>query len=351
MSHAANPSLAQPAMQQHWTTRIRPFLPLGLVIGLGLVLVCMVVSITFGAASIRPETVWAALVAYDGSTEHLIIRTLRVPRALSAVLVGASLAVAGAIMQAITRNPLASPGLLGINAGAAFAVVLAIFLLKTASLLIFVWFAFAGAAVAAVVVYLLGAAGRGGVTPLKLVLAGAALTALLSSLTTALLILNQRTLDEVRFWLAGSVAGRTLDLFLQALPFLTLGLIVAFILGRQLTTLGLGDDIAAGLGMRTGLVKAAAALCVILLAGGSVALAGPIGFIGLVVPHLVRFLVGVDYRWLVPYAAICGGILLVLADLAARMLIRPQELPVGVLTAVLGAPLLIALVRTRLRGK
>lgn len=322
---------------------------LGLIVGLALLVLCMLVSVLYGAADIAPRTVLDALFAPDGSTDHLIIRTLRVPRALIAALVGASLAVAGAIMQGLTRNPLASPGILGVNAGAALAVVGAVFLFSVTSLSVYALFAFAGAGVAAVAVYTLGSLGRGGPTPLKLTVAGAALTALLSSLTTAVLIFNQRTLDQIRFWLAGSIAGRDLDLFLQVLPYMAIGLLASFTLGRQITTLSLGEDVARGLGQRTAWVKGLCGLIVVVLAGSSVAVAGPIGFVGLVVPHIVRFFIGQDYRWILPYAAIVGGILLVSADVAARLVLRPQELPVGVMTALIGAPFFIYLARWKVR--
>lgn len=306
-------------------------------------------SITFGAADIRLSTVFAALTAFDGSTDHLIIRTVRMPRSLIAMLVGAALAVAGALMQGLTRNPLADPAILGLESGAALAVVVAVFLFGTSSLSAYAGFAFLGAGVAAVVVYLLGSLGRGGLTPLNLTVAGAALTYLLSSLTTAILILSQRTLDEIRFWLAGSVAGRDFTLFLQVLPYMVVGLVVAFALGRQITTLNLGEDVAKGLGQRTAWVKATAAVSVVLLAGSSVAIAGPIGFIGLVVPHIVRFFTGVDYRWILPYAAVVGAILLLVADIGGRLLIAPQELPVGVMTAIVGAPFFIYLARSKVK--
>lgn len=322
---------------------------MGLVLGILILLVCLITSITFGAADIDLESIYAALTAFDNSTDHLIIRTVRLPRSIIAVMVGAALAVAGAIMQGLTRNPLADPGILGIEAGAALAVVAAVFFLGSASLTVYTWFAFLGAAAAAVTVYLLGSMGRGGLTPLKLTIAGAALAALFSSLTTGILILSQRTLDEIRFWLAGSLAGRDLNLLLQILPYLVVGLLVAFALGKQITTLSLGEDVARGLGQRTAWVKVAAAIVVVVLAGSSVAVAGPIGFIGLVIPHTVRFFVGVDYRWILPYAAVSGAILLVLADIGARVLIRPQELPVGVMTALAGAPFFIYLARWKVK--
>jgi len=330
--------------------RSGPVLVAGLGIGVLLLILAMVLSIAFGAASIAPADVWNAIFAFDGSsTNHLIIRTLRVPRAAVAALVGASLAVAGAIMQGLTRNPLGDPGILGINTGAALGVVFAVFFFNVSSLSFYALFAFAGATATAVAVYGLGSLGRGGPTPLNLTIAGAAFTALLSSFTTGVLILNQRTLEEVRFWLAGSVAGRDLNLLLQVLPYLLIGLLLAFGLGRQITTIALGEDVARGLGQNTAWIKGLAAVAVVLLAGGSVAVAGPIGFIGLVIPHVARFLVGVDYRWILPYAALMGGIFLIISDVAARLMLRPTELPVGVMTALIGGPFFVYLVRWRVR--
>lgn len=322
---------------------------IGLPILTGVLLLCLMASVAFGAADIEPATVWAALTNFDGSTEHLIIRTLRVPRAMIAMLVGAALAVAGALMQGLTRNPLADPGILGISAGATFAVVLAVTFLSASTLSAYSWFAFAGAGFTAIMVYGLGSVGRDGLTPLKLTIAGAALTAMLSSLTTGMLIFNQRTLEEVRFWLAGSIAGSNLEMLVQVLPYLGVGLGIALVMGRQVTTLALGEDVAKSLGQRTAIIKALAAVAVVLLAGSAVAVAGPIGFIGLVIPHVVRFFVGVDYRWILPYAALCGAILLLLADVAARLVLQPAELPVGVMTALIGAPVFIHLACWKVR--
>jgi iron complex transport system permease protein len=328
--------------------RSRPALLAG--IGLAALLAAMLISMAFGAADVTPRDAWAALTAFDAtSTSHLIIRTLRVPRVLLAALVGASLGVAGAIMQGLTRNPLADPGILGINAGAALGVVLAVFLLQISSLSHYALFAMAGAAITAFAVYGLGSMGPGGATPFKLTIAGAAIAALLGLLTTGILIFNQRTLDEVRFWLAGSLAGRDLSLLLQVLPYLAVGLALAIGLGRQITTISLGEDVARGLGQRTGWIKALAALAVLLLAGGSVAVAGPIAFIGLVIPHVVRFAAGADYRSILPWSALAGAIFLILSDLAARLVVRPMELPVGVMTALIGGPIFIYLVRWRVK--
>lgn len=322
-------------------------LMLGLGLGSGLLAVCLLGSILLGAADIAPGTVWQAVFQFDGSTEHLIIRTVRLPRAILAVVVGAALAVAGAITQGLTRNPLAAPDILGINVGAALAMVLAVFLQGSGGN--YVGFAFGGAAIASVTVYWLGSMGRSGLTPLKLVIAGAALSYLLSSLTTGILILSQRTLDEIRFWLAGSLAGQDLATMIPVLPYIAVGLAASLMLGRRLTLMSLGEDVAQGLGLQTAWVKIGAAIAVVLLAGSAVALTGPIGFVGLVVPHIVRFAVGVDYRWILPYSIIAGGILLSLADTAARLVIRPQELPVGIMTALVGAPFFIYLARSKIK--
>lgn len=324
-----------------------PRLWLGLVAGLGLLLICLLLNLFLGAANIAPETVWQAVFQFDGSTEQLIIRTVRLPRAILAVVTGAALAVAGAITQGLTRNPLAAPDILGINVGAALAMVLSIFLGSGSDSR--VWFAFAGAAITAIGVYWLGSMGRSGLTPLKLVIAGAVLTYLLSSLTTGILILSQRTLEDIRFWLAGSLAGQDLASLLPVLPYVIAGLVGSLTLGRQLTLLALGEDVAQGLGLQTAWIKVAAAIVVVLLAGSAVALAGPIGFVGLVIPHMVRFGVGVDYRWILPYSMLAGGILLSVADMAARLIIRPQELPVGIMTALIGAPFFMYLARSRIK--
>ncbi|MDZ4870800.1 MAG: putative siderophore transport system permease protein YfiZ [Chroococcidiopsis cubana SAG 39.79] len=321
----------------------------GLIVGLAILLVCFLYSISLGAAEIPLAQILASFTAFDGSYNHLIVQTVRLPRSLIALLVGSSLAVAGALMQGLTRNPLADPGILGIESGAALAVVATIFLLGSSSLSVLTLAAMLGAAVTAILVYFLGSLGRGGATPLNLTVAGAALTALISSLTTAILIVSQQTLEEIRFWLAGSLAGRDTEILWQVLPFLGVGLIVAFALGRQITTMSLGEDVAKGLGQQTAWVKIVTAIGVVLLAGSSVALAGPIGFIGLVVPHMVRFFIPTDYRWILLYAAVAGATLLLVADVAARVLLKPQELPVGVMTAVVGAPFFVYLAKSKVK--
>ena len=321
----------------------------GLLLVIFILWLSFIASITWGAADIAFDDIYQAFTSFDDSTNHLIIRTVRLPRSLIAMLVGASLAVAGAIMQGLTRNPLASPGILGVNAGAAFAVVVGTFISGSSSLTVYAWYAIAGAAISATAVYFLGSLGRGGLTPFNLTIAGAALTAFISSVTSGILILSQRTLEEIRFWLAGSVAGRDLNLLLQVLPYICVGLILAIALSKQITILSLGEDTARSLGQSTGLIKILAAVSIILLAGSSVAIAGPIGFVGLIIPHIVRFLVGVDYRWILPYSAILGAIIMLIADLVGRLIIQPSELPVGLVMPLIGAPFFIYLIRSKMK--
>ena len=321
----------------------------GLILGISILGLSLIASITWGAADIAFRDIYDSFTAFDGSTNHLIIRTVRLPRSLIAILVGASLAVAGAIMQGLTRNPLASPSILGVNAGAAFAVVVGTFIAGSSSLTVYAWYAFAGASIIAIAVYFLGSLGRGGLTPFNLTIAGAAITAFISSITSGILILSQRTLEEIRFWLAGSVAGRDLNLLLQVLPYICVGLVLAIALSRQITILSLGEDTAKSLGQSTALIKILAAISIILLAGASVAIAGPIGFVGLIVPHMVRFIVGVDYRWILPYSAILGAIFVLIADLCGRLVIQPSELPVGLVMPLIGAPFFIYLIRWKIK--
>lgn len=340
---APTPAANRMISNRHW------LLPM-LVLTLAVLVLCIVWSITLGAADISAQTVWDALFHTDESSfQHLIIQMVRLPRVLSGVIVGASLAVAGAIMQGLTRNPLADAGILGIESGAAFAVVVAITVFSSLSLSAYAIFAFIGGGITAIIVYALGSMGRGGMTPLKLTLAGVIIAAFISAFTTAILILNQSALERIRFWLAGSLAGRETPLLLQTLPYMLIGLVGAMFISRQITTISLGEDVAQGLGQNTLWVKAVAAVLVVLLAGGATALAGPIGFVGLVVPHIVRFIVGADYRWVIPYSALVGAMMVTLADIGARVLVRPQELPVGVIMGLIGAPFFIWLARWKVK--
>ena len=323
----------------------------GLLLSLALLALGLLLSLRVGSVPLSSTEVIGAFTDFDGSNAHLIVRTLRLPRTLVALAVGSGLAVAGVLLQAVTRNPLAEPAILGLNAGASFAIVTAVFLFGAVSPSAYVWFAFAGALGAVTVVYLVAAAGRGGPTPVKLALAGAVVAALLGSWISAILITNERTLDEVRFWLAGSVAARDLATLAQVAPFLGLGLLIALVLVPQLDAISLGDDVAKGLGQRTGLVRGLAVGTAVALSGAAVAAAGPIGFVGLAVPHAVRAVVGPRHRWLVPYSAIFGAVLLLVADVLGRVIMRPGEIAVGIVTAVIGAPVLVHLVRSRSLGE
>jgi iron complex transport system permease protein len=320
----------------------------GLLLGCAVLVVVGLLSLRIGSVDVNTEDALNALFAYNPTSyEQTVVRSLRLPRTLIGLCVGAALAVAGAIMQAATRNPLAGPSILGVSSGAAFAIVTAVFLGRLTAPLQYVWFAFAGALGASALVYFVGSLGRDGPSPVKLALAGAIVTALLGAWTTALLLLNQQTLDVVRFWLAGSLSGRDLTVLWTVLPFIVVGLVGGLLFGTQLNILSLGEDTARALGVRTGLVRAACALLVVMLTGAAVAAAGPIGFVGLAVPHLVRAVVGPDYRWVLPYAALVGPGLLLAADILGRVLARPSELQVGIVTAFCGAPFLIYLARQR----
>lgn len=313
---------------------------------LGLLLVATVSSLVFGHISVSLDMLAASLMDYDpGSLEHLVVRTERFSRTVTALVVGAGLAIAGVLMQTLTRNPLASPGILGINAGAMFFVVVGATLFSLTSPSELVWAAFTGAATAAFLVYFLGQEAGRGISPVRTVLAGVAVTALFVSFAQGLLILNQDRFESILFWLAGSVSGRELDAIAPLLPLFCLAMLVALLLSRQLNLLGLDDEVIRGLGLRVGQVRLLVGLAVIVLAGTSVAMAGLIGFVGLIVPHMARGIFGTDHRWLLPMSAILGATLMLAADTVARLIIPPQEVPVGVMTALLGTPLFLHLAR------
>jgi len=318
-------------------------------IGFGVTIVILIVlmsiSIVYGYTNTTWQISFNAFTNFDGSTEHIVIRTVRLPRALIAAAVGASLAIAGVLMQALTKNPLSSPDILGVNAGAALTVVIAITIFGVSNLQLFTWVSFIGAAIAAISVYMIGSVGRDGLTPMKLTLAGAAMTAMIASLTQGLLVSNEALLDQVLFWLAGSVAGRSLDNLVAVLPYLVLGWVLAQLVSGKMNVFSMGEDVAKGLGLNTAILKITIGIIIVLLAGGSVAVAGPIGFIGIVIPHVTRFIVGIDHRWLIPYAALNGAILLIAADIASRYILMPQEVPVGVMTAIIGTPFFIYIAR------
>lgn len=313
---------------------------LGLVFGIG------VLSLRIGSLGVSTSDTWNAIVRFDsGNYSELVVRTLRLPRTVFAIVIGAGLGVAGSVAQAVTRNPLADPSILGVSSGATFAVVIAVYVFGLTSPAAYVWFAFAGALAASLLVILFASAGKGGSTPAKVALAGIVVSSMLGAWTTSLLLLDRQTMDVIRFWLAGSVAGRSFTVFWWIAPFIIAGSAVALFLGPYLNVLALGEETARALGMRTGWVRALSLCIVVIITGASVAIAGPIAFIGLAVPHVVRSCVGADYRWVLPYSMLSGALLLTGADVLGRVVARPGEVQVGIVTAIIGAPFLIVLAR------
>lgn len=308
----------------------------------------VICNILYGFHTYSLATLIEALFHFDGSKAHITIMTINIPRALIAVSVGGSLAVAGAIMQAFTRNPLASPSIFGINAGAVLFITIALSFIDSAlPLLTLVWVGFFGAALTALLVYIVGLLGRGE-TNLRIVLAGAAITAFCSSLTSIISLIKNENIDTVLFWLVGSIAGRDMEHLLSVLPYMMIAIIAAFLISGSVNVLSMGEDVAKSLGQRTALIKGLIAVIVVLLAGASVSITGPIGFVGLVVPHISRFIAGLDYRWVIPYCAILGGNLLVYADLVSKLLLPSANLPIGVATAIMGVPFFVYLARKRI---
>ncbi|TFV68698.1 iron ABC transporter permease [Blastococcus sp. CT_GayMR20] len=304
----------------------------------------MTASVAVGSRDVGWSDIVAAL---GGSPENIgqAAVTKRIPRTLLAVVVGASLGLSGAVMQGVTRNPLADPGVLGINMGASLAVVAGLAWFGLFSSTSIIWTAITGAALSAVFVYAVGSLGRGGPTPLKLALAGAATSAALTSFITAVALPRGDIAESVQSWEIGGVGGATFDSIGTVLPFLAVGSAVSLLSARSLNSLALGDELAAGLGERVAVARGVAALGSVLLCGAATAVAGPIGFVGLIVPDLCRLLVGVDHRWLLPFSALTGACLLTATDILGRIVARPSEIDVGIVTALVGAPFFIAIVR------
>ena len=316
--------------------------------GTGLVLVLvalgfvMLLSLAVGARSIPFSTVLDVLASRDGSDSAFVVWELRIPRTLIGVAVGAALGVAGALMQALTNNPLADPGLLGVNAGASAAAALSISVLGLTDLRAFVWFAFFGAALAGTVLYVI--AGRSGASPVRLALAGAAVTAALTGFTQAVVLLDQNALDQMRFWTVGALERADMGTLTDVTPFLVVGLVLAFLLARPLNVLALGEEVGRSLGANLGRTQLLTLVAVTLLAGAATAAVGPLVFVGLVVPHMVRVITGPDQRWVVAYCAVLAPALLLLADVLGRVMAR-EEIDVGVVTALLGGPVFLLLLR------
>jgi iron complex transport system permease protein len=338
------PSAAPEAPQRATTGRGRA---LALLVGLGLLVLGLVVSLSAGSNRIPLEVVWSVLVHPDASEASGVVHDLRVPRTAMAVVVGAALALAGAVMQAMTRNPLADPGILGINAGATLTVVVAVALTGTSGVHFYLWFAILGAAVAAVGVYVLGGTGRSSQTPVRLALAGVAVSAALTAITQTVILADQEAFNEFRFWVAGSFEGRTWEVLATVLPLIVAGVLIAVLVSPALDVLGLGEEAARGLGVDINRVRWLSITCVALLAGAATAAVGPIGFVGLAVPLLARRLVGHDQRRIVVLCLLLGPAWLLLADSAARVVLAPQEVPVGAVAALVGAPVFVALCARR----
>lgn len=315
---------------------------------LALLVVTVALSLGVGARPIAPGVVWDALVRPDpDDADHIVVLTQRVPRTVIGIVAGAALALAGTVMQGLTRNPLADPGLLGVNAGASVAVLGAITLLGIASPRGFIWFAFAGAAVAAVVVAMIGARGPDGGNPAKLALTGAAVTAGLTAVTMLILTTQTAALDVYRYWAVGGLAARGLDSVAMVGGPVLVGVLLALLCGRGLDLIALGEDTASGLGHDVARTRAVGILAAVLLCGGATAIAGPIVFLGLLVPHALRAVVGSDYRRLLALAVPAGASVLLMADVLGRVIGLPGEVQAGIVVAFVGAPVLIALVTRR----
>lgn len=315
-------------------------------VAIGVALVVLVLlSLAIGSKPIPISRVVDVLLNPDGSDAAVIVLQQRVPRTVVAILVGSALAVAGALMQGLTRNPLADPGLLGVGAGASFSMAIGITLFPGMSMLGLVWCSFIGAIATTIVVYLVGSAGRGGASPLTLTLAGVAIGAVLAGITSTMTILNASTFVTMRFWQSGALDARHWDVIATVAPFILLGLILGGVAARGLNAVALGEDLATALGTNLILTRTAVVVAVTLLCGAATAAVGPIWFVGLMLPHVARWLVGPDHRWILAYTAVMGPVLLLSADVIGRVVVRPDEIPAGIVTAFLGAPVLIVLAR------
>lgn len=319
----------------------------GLLLLAGALFLVVLASLAFGANPLPVDAVWRGLWSPGEDEASVIVWNLRVPRTVLGVIAGAAFGVAGALIQALTRNPLADPGILGVNAGAGFAVTIGVTFLGAASLTSYMWFAFAGAGAATVLVYLIASAGRSSASPVTLVLAGVALGAVLGGLSMTLELLNQETFRALRNWGIGTIDGIGLGDTMTILPFMAAGLIIALALAGPLNAIALGDELAASLGTNITLARVFGVIAITLLAGGATALTGGIGFVGLVIPHIVRWFTGPDQRSIILCSVFASAVLVLTADVIGRVIARPGEIEVGIVMAVIGAPVLIALVRRR----
>jgi len=322
-----------------------------LIICIVLLCLCIVASLVFGARVVRFNELIDGLFTQNTDSFGANVVRKRISRTVFSLCCGAALGVSGALMQSVTRNPLADPSILGVNTGASLFVVCGIAFLNITTASQYIWLALAGAAITAVFVFGIGSMGRGGATPIKLVLAGAATSAALASLVSAIMIPRSHVMDQMRFWQVGSVGSGSWDAITTFLPFLIVGIVIAIMTAPALNALALGDDVATGLGVKTGVLRLVAAFAGVILCGAATALAGPIGFIGLLATHVIRLLLGPDLRFVIPMSAIAGAIILTISDVFGRLISSPGELEVGVVTAFIGAPILIILaMRTKVRS-
>lgn len=328
-----------------WPSRRRTRRLLGLGAAVGALLVAVLLSVAVGSAMLPLDVVWQALTAPDGSASHATVSGARVDRTLLGIVVGVSLGVAGALMQALTRNPLADPGILGVNAGAGFAVTLGVAAFGLTRIEQYLPFAFVGAIAGSAVVYLAASGGRAGPSPLRLTLVGVAFTAVLSGISQTLALIDTETFDRMRFWGAGTINDRPSGTAGDIAPFVVAGLLAAVCCARPLNAMALGDDAGRAVGLRVGAVRCGVVIAVALLCGAATAAAGPLMFVGLMVPHAVRWLTGPDWRWILACSAVLAPAIVLVADVLGRLIVIPAELPVGVMMPIIGAPVLILLVR------
>ncbi|MEV1292348.1 iron ABC transporter permease [Pseudonocardia sp. NPDC049635] len=327
--------------------RARPAAPWVLPAAVLLVMAAAMVSMKVGARPLAWTQLYDGLLHFGGTQSDIVVRHVRLPRTAAGLLAGVCLGLAGALAQGVTRNPLAGPGTLGVNAGAAAAMIAVIALTGVGSLTGYVWFGFLGGALAAAAVYLIGGTGRDGVTPVKLALAGAAVSALVMAMTSAFVLLDRDLFARYRYWVIGSLARADLLTVGQAVPFALVGVLLAVVLVRRLDAVALGDDTARSLGARPGATRVAGLVAVVVLAGTATAVAGPVAFVGLVAPHAARLLVGTAHRWVLPTSALLCAAVVLFADVAGRVVIAPEEVQIGVTAALLGGPVFLHLVRTR----
>ncbi|MFF9067312.1 FecCD family ABC transporter permease [Streptomyces sp. NPDC014891] len=319
---------------------------LGLVLAVAVLTALLMLSLMIGSTAIAPSVVWNALVDPSAHADQFAIRDFRLPRTLVGLVVGMALGLSGALIQALVRNPLADPGVLGVHAGSSFAVTVAVGLLGVREARGYMWFAFAGALIVTLLVLALGST-RKGSSPVVMVLAGVCVGAVLGGAREALQLTDPDAFDAMRFWNAGSITGRPLDVVWPILPFFAMALVLALVVSGPLNALALGDELARAQGVRLARTRFLAVIALTLLAGGATAIAGPIGFVGLMVPHVARWIAGPDQRWIFAYSVLLSPSLLLASDVLGRVLMRPGEIPVGIVTAFVGAPVLVVLVRRR----